>query len=363
MKKSLFHTSICVGICLLCFCSFNSSAQSKTNAIADTIKKPASTDTTADVPTIPNITFLNAANFDFSGKLSASYMGIFKVFAPNINQSSWGFIAGIERISYSQGNINGNDSSQTEYFTQNFLLNPIDHLTYNSQTGTYTNYIQQGAKYVQQFNQYNYTTSNKVWSFYAEPMWRKSQLGTTDNVQGLYFHLHAELLVNQWTRNVSIKYLHQNPDTLTVTSPHQSQQGFYWVTVNPIVSNYNFLSGYFGAGATIYIDPINNNTNYHLFSQATFGLAINTPNFQALNNPQLAPAPNGTYPSNDVTNSAAKGFYLIRTSFIASMSKSSQLVLGIIIRGNFPAETPQYAVFVGLNLDLGAIVKLIAPGV
>jgi hypothetical protein len=331
----------------------------KANA-PDALSNSQKLDSPAKAPSL-YITFLNAANFDFSGKLSASYMGIFKLFAPNIHMSHWGFIAGIEKINYSSGNINGNDSTQTEYFIQNYLLNPIDHVTINPVTGFTTNYIEPGARYLQQYNQYAYKTTNTVWSFYAEPMYRLSYLGGKDNRQGLYLHLHAELLENEWTKMVNIKNLYQNPDTLIVSSNTQSQNGFYWVANNPITSNYNFLTGYFGGGATVYIDPINNDTNTHVFAQATTGFTVNSPNFDALNNPQIAPAPNGTYPLNDVIYVHAKGFYLIRLSFIQSLSKSSQLVIGGIFRGIFAANYPEYAVFLGLNLDVSAILKLITP--
>src|SRR5580704_4024473 len=248
--KKLF-LCICLLTTSICFCQNNGTtvpkvADSTNTNNPDISANPQNPDTPTKPPSL-YITFLNAANFDFSGKLSTTYMGIFKLFAPNINKSNWGFIAGIEKINYSAGNINGNDSTQTEYFIQNFLLNPINHVTIDPVTGTYTNYIQPGARYLQQYNQYSYKTSNTVWSFYAEPMYRLPFLkGSKDDRQGFYVHLHAELLENEWTKTVNIKNLYQNPDTLVVISNTQSQEGFYWVANNPITSNYNFLTGYFG---------------------------------------------------------------------------------------------------------------------
>jgi hypothetical protein len=295
------------------------------------------------------ITILTAANFDFTGKLSTSYLGLFNVFAPNIAHSKFGFNFGIERINYSTASINGNDSSQTEYFAQNFLLNPLD---VNRQLNT----INAGAKYLQQYNQYTFNASNTVWSFYLDPVWKLLSLNPRDARMGLYAHVHGELLINQFTKTANVKKLYQNPDTLTAGNI-MSDNGFYWVAKNPIVANYNFISAYFGVGATLFTNLYDDKSQF--FCQGTIGFANHTPDFTKLNDPTILLNANGTFPVDDILSAKTKAFYLLRTNFIQNLSAKSQLVVGFLVRGNFTDLNCQYAAFLGLNLDVQAIAKLI----
>jgi hypothetical protein len=302
-----------------------------------------------DSPTTSNVTLLAAANFDFTGKLSTSFLGLFNVFAPNVIKKKYGFDFGIEKINYSTSNINGNDSNQVEFFNQNYLLNP---LSVNQVSGT----IKPGAKYVQQYNQYTYSSSNRVWSFYVDPLYRISDLGQNDLRKGLFAHFHAELLINQWTRTANIKTLYQSPDTMT-TSGNTPTKGYYWVAKNPIVANYNFISAYFGAGLTLLTNLYD--TKSAFFCQGTLGWANHTPDFDKLNDPNQLLYANGTYSNDSILNSKTKGFFLLRMNFTQELSSKSQLIIGLHLRGNFSDLNCQYAAFLGLNLDLEAIAKLV----
>jgi hypothetical protein len=207
------------------------------------------------------ITVLTAANFDFSGKLSASYLGLFNIFAPNLYGKKWGFIAGIEKINYSNTNINGIDSSQVLYQAQNFLLNPL-LVSYNNLTNTPIingDPFGSGTRYLAQENEYTFTSTNTVWSFYFQPMWRLLTFNQSDLKQGLYLHLHTELVLNQWSRSASVKNLYQ--DTSYLMASVADNGSWYWVQKNPIINNYNFIGTYFGAGATLYVNPFPNLSN------------------------------------------------------------------------------------------------------
>jgi hypothetical protein len=303
------------------------------------------------------IYLLTAANFNFSGKLSTTYMGRLNIFAPNLHHSRFGFNTGIEKINYSNGNINGNDSSSSIYYQQNYVLNPLQ--VYR---GPLYDTVLAGAKYIQEYNQYTYSNTNTVWSFYFQPMYKFLPMGNWDRRQGLYVHVHFELLVNQWTRTASIKNIYTNPDTSIAVTP--SDSSFYWVKNNPIVSNFNFLTGNFGAGITFYTNlrVTVKDTSTHFWGQVTAGASFHAPDLGQLSNPNEPPSPNGTYPHINFTYPKAQPFYLIRINFIRSLSTTSQLMIGGVFRGGSSPQNYQYAVYLGLSLDVAALSKLIGTG-
>lgn len=304
-----------------------------------------------DTPSIlDNITFLSAANFDFSTKISASYLGLFNVFAPNIRRSRWGVMAGIERVNYGNDNINGNDSTNVEYFHQN-IVNPLDVYPYYNSSGVPTDSVRIGASYHRQFNKYTFSASDVVWSFYIDPFFRLTGLNDRDKNTGIFLHGHLELLVNQWTRTANIQNLAD-----TVLTNTQSNLPYLEVSPTSIVSNYNFLSLYFGTGLTFYL-PLFGDTTTHLFIQPTLGFALNTPNFSQLNNSTIAPNPNGTYAIN-VINNNLRGFYLFKASFLRDISSKAQLAIGFGVRGQLPTTYPQYTAYIGLNIGITALTDL-----
>jgi hypothetical protein len=302
-----------------------------------------------------DITYLNAFNFDFSGNTSPSYLGLFNVFAPTtrlFKNKKWGFMAGIEKINYSNGNINGNDSNQIEYFVQN-LVNRFD-ATKNMNNNNYT--VRDSASYSKQYNEYTYSSKNTVWSFYFEPTYRLTHYDPSDPKAGLYLHLHFELLVNDWSRTANIQNIQDTALVNAGSNTLTPNSKLLFVSPTQIVSNYNFLTGCFGAGFTFYCSPFKSKKIHFLF-QPTFGMAVNAPDFNLIDNPENPPAPNGTF-SGSVTDSYLSAFYLIRSSFIETFSSSIQFVLGINIRGQFPSNNPQYAAYAGVNLDLMSLEKL-----
>ena len=101
-----------------------------------------------------NLTYLNAANFDFNESVKTSYLGKLNIFAQDIKESPLGFNAGIMRIKF-----NYKDSSNSTYYMENRLIHPLDS-------------IKQGQQYLRQFNKYTTTRSNVTWSFYVQPMIR-----------------------------------------------------------------------------------------------------------------------------------------------------------------------------------------------
>jgi hypothetical protein len=299
---------------------------------------------------------LNAANFDFSGKLSTSYLFRFNMFAPNLHKTPFGFNAGIEKINYTTGTINGDDSSNVSYYQQNFVVNPLQI------NRSYGDTLLNGGKYIQEYNQYTYTNSNTVWSFYFQPFLKIAPWNEVTSNEGLYFHLHVELLVNEWTRTATIKNLYTNPDTSIAIAPFTNgDSSFYWVKNNPIVSHYNIITGNFGGGITFYtnLHTALNDTATHFWGQATIGVSVNGPNFGLLNNPGREPSPNGSYGTLLFYNPRPKSFYLIRMNFTRSLSSTSQLMLGGVFRGNLGTQNVQYAAYLGLNVDLGAFAHLI----
>jgi hypothetical protein len=304
-------------------------------------------DTLDNDSTNDHLTLLSAFNFDFTGKLTTSYLGLFNIFAPHIDSTPFGFIGGIEKINYSNGNINGNDTGQFIYAQVNTLVNPLD---YYKPTDT----VRQGASYLRQYNKYTFSNSNTVWSFYIQPLFK---LGASPMKKtGIYLHLHAELLVNQYTRTTNIQTISQDTQMVAVNQTHGD---YNRVQNNPIVSNFNFISGYFGAGLTFYLKPFDL-PHTHFFFQPTFGFAINSPQLDSLSGTSI-PNENGSYSSSFINNKP-KAFYLVRASYIQTLSTKSELIIGATFRGVFPNETPQYAVYLGINLDLNSLVKLITGG-
>lgn len=336
-----------------CIAIVSSDQKSQDNKASS--KKAAAGKKKADSTLIPDITLLNAANFDFTGKLSATYLAKFNIFAPNLD-NGFGFVAGIQKINYSTVALNGGDSNSVQYYQQNYLANP---LMVNRAADT----VLRGAKYVQEYNQYTFSTTNKVWSIYFDPMYKVVGFRQDFPNDGLYVHLHAELMINQWTQTSVIKNLYTNPDTCVAVAPHDSS--FYWVKTSPIVVKKNFLTGNFGAGLMYYhhLGMRSNDTSMHFFGQATLGWSVNAPDFDLLNNPTQPPHPNGTLrDTNPFIYETAKFFFLTRFEFAKYLSSSSELFVGFEGRGILSSPNVQYAVYLGLNVDVSKLAGLIGGG-
>jgi hypothetical protein len=224
-----------------------------------------------------------------------------------------------------------------------------------------------GAQYIQEYNQYSFATSNRVWSVYFQPLYKFLALSEKFPKDGMYVHIHLELLINQWTQTSTIKNLYTNPDT-AVTTTLARDSGFYWVKNNPVIVNKDFLTGNFGAGVSYYhhLADRKSDTSMHIFAQATIGWSVNSPNFDLLNNPTAPPHPNGTLLSNGTTDAffypKAKAFFLTRFHFVKAISPGSELYVGFESRGVFASPNVQYALYLGLNLDISKLAGLIAGG-
>ena len=306
-----------------------------------------------------NITFLNASNFDFNNDLQGSYLGKINIFAPDILGSPFGFNSGIMRIKF-----NYTDTTNNPLYFENLLINPLQAKNH-------------GEKYLKQLNQHATSRSNIAWSFYLQPMlrivsypWPKNKNGK-DNIErirnrkpkpnsivpnGIYFHLHGELLVNNTNVRTNISTIYQ--DTLTI----DTLQNLTYISYqkNPLIFDKAFLNGYFGAGLTFNIDPFSNG-NSRFFFQFTLGKTTNYPNWSSQ---EIS-----TTPINVVTNSAGiitqeyekittGSFYLVRAEFAQMLSDNSQIIIGADIRGLFPRYSPLYATYLGININLDALVKV-----
>jgi hypothetical protein len=117
------------------------------------------------------LTFLNAYNFDFYGKLTSNYVGVFNLYEPardrdertkdlrilgfkladsGTNRWRWGFNTGLMKINYGLGDNSPSDRYQYE----NALIHALDSVV-------------PGKKYLRQFNKYSSSITNSAWSFYC----------------------------------------------------------------------------------------------------------------------------------------------------------------------------------------------------
>lgn len=342
--------------------------------VSQQVVKPApdSTNSTkklaADSNFYNGITFLNAFNFDFSNKFSTSYLGEFNIFAPHAfagnskvhnqnNKARFGLNAGFEKVNYTTGDINGNDSSQSLYFHQKVLINPLD--LYKA-TNSINDTIKSGAWYWRQLNKYTFTASNVVFSSYFEFLWNSNLLSDdSDKNVGLYLNFHTEFLVNSFTKTANIQNIAQDSVQVKNNQTHQGA-GFLYYQTNQILSNYNFVSPFFGLGFTGYIKPFKKKKNIHIFGEVIWGIAKNTPNFKDLLGDSIPPALNGTYSGLTAYNSEWNAFYLVKVEFIDKITKNSDLIIGYNQRGIFNQITyPQWAAYIGLNLGLDPILNAI----
>ena len=305
-----------------------------------------------------NITFLNAANFDFSDNIKGSYLGKLNIFAPDIKNSPWGLIAGIMRIKFGY-----KDSSNAPIYLENRLIHPLDS-------------IKQGLKYLREINQYVTVRSNTVWSFYIQPTfriiswpWTKDKDNNSNHKRtyapnailpnGIYLHIHAELLVNSTDISTSVTNI-QRDTSLIDTSKHLSYIAYQ---KNPLIFDKTYLNGYFGIGLTFSLDPFGNG-NSRFFFQATVGKTTNYPNWTSQDISStvvnVVPTRSGTTIQEGYRVVKSGRFYLVRTEFTQMLSDNSQIIVGTDIRGLFPRYNPVYAAYIGLNINLDALAKIVS---
>ena len=327
-----------------------------------------------------NITFLNAANFNFTEDLGGSYLGKLNIFAPDIKDTPFGFNAGIMRI-----RLNYDDTTNSPLYTERKLINPLDLPTSISDQPL------EGTKYLRQLNQYNSNRSNTVWSFYVQPLFRivswawPKEINAKDNSKtfrknsmapnGIFFHLHGELLVNKTSILTKIRTIQQDTQVVGTPIPGESRPDprptYVGYRPNPIAFNQSYLNGYFGAGLTFNLDPFGNG-NSRFFFQPTFGFTTNSANWASQDISSSDVRPIFLRTGNILYFDAAQTresrdpkewgkFYLIRTMFSQKLSSNAQIVIGSDIRGLWPKDLkPIYATYVGVNINLDALAKIIS---
>jgi hypothetical protein len=199
-----------------------------------------------------------------------------------------------------------------------------------------------------------------VWSFYVQPMIRIIPLkGSNKNLEnGIYFHLHTELLVNKTNVTATIENLQR--DTLLVDT---SKRGISYIYQpgNTIIIDKTYLNGYFGAGLTFSFYPFGNK-NSRFFFQPTIGFTTNTPTWVAQEisstSVNVIPVRSGVSLPQNYQQLKSAGFYLVRAEFVQNLSDNSQVIIGTDIRGLLPKYNPQYAAYVGLNVNLDALANI-----
>lgn len=285
--------------------------------------------------------YLNAYNFDFNSSLKSNYLGHFNVLLPPKKKYSWGVNLGVMKINY-----NNNFDDDSIFAMQNVLINPLDS-------------IRPGTKYIKEFNKYKSTYQNTGWSIYIQPMF---QINSDINSK-IYLHGHIELFINNWS--VTTTFTNIQKDTVKIDA--NNTRGGYFYAPSNFISNKTLYNGYFGAGLTFDLCPWETSS---LFIQGTIGWTTNFPQSAsvadlvnktnaAMNGPTII-STRGGVPYSQI-NSSKKGsiFYLSRVYLKQDISSSSTIIIGADIRGIFPEYNPLYAVYVGLNLDLTVLAKLL----
>jgi hypothetical protein len=298
------------------------------------------------LPTPQGFTYLNAINFDFENSNGTSYVGHLNIFKPNLfsfkknnktpekGMLGWlGLNFGILKIDYSKRDSGVNNSKE---YVEYAKINPLDS-------------PKVGTPYFKQYNRITNSAKNNTLSFYFQPM---VTLVSNTNTK-LLFHLHTELFINKWTVTTTLNNLQQLIDTIRSSNVDTIKKviipinKFVKSTSDPIVSqseNTTLTFG-FGFGLTFHQRLWHNG---YLFVQPTFGIVT------AYSTPQSVNA-NTLTVSNDTDKA---WFHLTRVEVKQELTATLQAVIGLNVVGKFTKE-PSYAAYIGLNLGLDAIRKIL----
>lgn len=309
--------------------------------------KTATSQTESEKEFIHDITFLNAANFDFTGTKNVSYLGKLSFNALSLSKSKWGFIGGIQRINFTY-----RDSTRSGFYKENRYIKPLDER-------------KMGLKYLREYNKYENKLSNTAWAFYFQPTFRVLTQNSTIDANGqkrygMFVHIHSELLVNKTNVVTTIANLQRDTLVYDLTKPLGP---IYYFNSNTIIRNNTILSGYFGTGITLNLDPFGNNKS-EFFFQPTLGYTTNSLSWIS-QDIEIGINPNPATPANPIpvtlysdSDSNWRGFYLVRSEFKHLFNSNVQLIVGTEIRGILPIYAPTYAVYTGLNLSLEKIADI-----
>ena len=281
------------------------------------------------------IMFMNAYNFDFGGNLAGSnYVGHLNIYSPAMGSTEkWAFNSGIMKINYSQKDTS---LENDPVLRENLFISHFDTLG-------------AGLKYLRRLTRYSTIKKNQVWSFYFQPMF---QIHKTSNSSRIFLHLHTELLASKWTATTTFNPLFQ--DTAVFNPGTHSNFSIRYRYDTRSVYTINSLSGYFGAGLTYDMKLWNKG---EFVVQGTIGFTTNkaSPTSTDLD---VTFSGNG----GDKAPTAQRnltGFFLIRANYIQKLSETSNVVIGTDIRGFVSQYAPQYAAYIGLNVGLESVLKLI----
>ncbi|MGZ3751386.1 MAG: hypothetical protein ACXVB0_10550 [Mucilaginibacter sp.] len=269
-----------------------------------------------------SFTFLNAANFDVTGIGKTNYLGHINVTQYPTKVYGIGYNAGMMKISYNP------DSSSKILAFRNITIDPLKPVVVGSQFYKQASYL-------------STIVTNTAYSLYIQPYLQLYESGGNK----ILFHLHGELLIFNTT--ATTKYSDMQKEINTYTAQDSINRVLVYKgnanDTNATVYHRSLLNGYFGAGMTFVLKPGTGT----FFFQGTLGVTTNYPNFESyLGTPNT---PINKYNS----------FYLIRSSYAAKLTNNSTLILGTDIRGLFPRYKPLYAIYIGLNLSVDALGKLL----
>jgi hypothetical protein len=294
------------------------------------------------------LTFLNAYNFDFYGKLTSNYVGVFNIYEPGRDRGKrldsasflffklkkdsrkwqWGVNAGVMKINYGLGD----KEPSVIHRQENTKIRALDS-------------VLPGKKYLRQWNRHTSTVSNSTWSFYCQPLILLNPTSMGRTKSKIYFHTHLELLLNRLEHKSIVNTVEQDtaifPDPVPRSMITRVRTGDTTTVITP------YYNGYFGGGFTFDI-KLSHSTNSSLFLQFTAGATTSAAGLESV------PRYRG-----DRSTASWNGFYLVRAAFNQRLSDATKLVIAQDIRGLLPSHNPLYATFIGLNIKLDELLKLI----
>ena len=293
------------------------------------------------------ITYLNAYNVEFGdAHVNNNYVGNFNIFAPSFcsisprgeSQNRWGFNAGFTKINYFVADSLANTSETS--LVENVKIKPFD-----SQDP--------GTSYLHEINLYQTQSKLTDWSFYVQPLFRLNRQIMKNN---FYAHLHAELLASAYTTETTIKNLQRD----TVQIPPGFNEVMRTNIYGEKTSTYNkFLSEYFGGGLTFDLHPWSKGA---FLIQSTLGYATQIINYGR----NKAAATDKTVVPDVTVSRSGRWFYMVKASYNHSIGKDeagssggSSIVIGFDSRNYFGNSVPKYAAYVGFNLGIEKVIKII----
>ncbi|MBV8327466.1 hypothetical protein [Chryseobacterium sp.] len=283
---------------------------------------------------LSKLVFLNAYNFSSPTSLKSNYVWQLGLMAPDLGKTRWGFNAGFTGIDYSvtpETEDNIRVLRQIDYVAQS----PLDQ-------------VKQGSEYYQQLNEYSFEVKNSSFSVYVQPLFR---LTDSKSNQKIFIHTHFELYNSKNMTTTTIKTILQK--TLVYDSVQKTVVK-HNINGDTQVQKSSLLTGYFGIGATFYLQD--NRQKWEFFVQPTIGFSVSGQNFGKREDSSSFSFPAYGYESRHI----AYGFYLIRAHIAYRLTgKKTSLIIGTDIRGFLPYYSPQYAVYAGINLGVEDILSLL----